>query len=285
MSAPLVDTHCHLDLEPLAGSVEAVLDRARRAGVQRCITIGTDLESSRANVALAKQHPMLWAAVGVHPSDAVSATDDVLAQIAALCEEPEVVAIGEVGLDYYRLPAMSANKQAGRHGECATAEAQERALRAFLTLAQRRNLPLLIHCRNAYDELLALLRREIKGSARGLMHCASGPPAFIEQALALGFYISFAGNVTFPNAHALRALIPLVPDERLLIETDAPFLAPQAVRGQPNEPAYVAHTAAYLAQLRGVTLGQLAELTSRNAQRLFGWPHLRPSLPERSERK
>ncbi len=254
----LVDTHCHLDLEPLSAQVEAVLARARAAGVRQCVSIGTTLEDSCANVALAQRHPSVFAAVGVHPHDADGVTDEMLRQIEVLAAERGVVAIGEVGLDLYR--------------QHATREHQERALRGFVAIAQRRGLPLAIHCREAYEPLLQLLKAEGGGQVRGLMHCASGPPSFIEGALGMGFYISFAGNVTFPNAKALRELVRLVPDDRLLVETDAPFLAPQPVRGQTNEPAHVAHTAAYLAALRGVGVEGLAAQTSRNARGLFGLP-------------
>ena len=255
MSLELVDTHCHLDLEPLASSIDEVLERARAAGVRQCVSIGTSVEASRANVALAHRYPEVVAAVGVHPNDADGVTDQVLADIEVLAADPRVVAIGEIGLDYYRQDATPAN--------------QESALRGFLAIAREHNLPVLIHCRSAYDALLTVLKEYASSSLRGVMHCASGPPEFIRQALALGFYISFAGNVTFPNAHALRELVPLVPDDRLLIETDAPFLAPQPVRGRKNEPAYVVHTAEYLAQLHGMTVETFGALTSRNAQTVF----------------
>lgn len=257
MPLELIDTHCHLDYEPLAAGVEAVLARARAAGVRECVSIGTTVEASRANVALAQRHPMIHAAVGVHPNEAETVTDQALAEIETLADDPRVVAIGEVGLDHYR--------------EHASPERQRDAFRHFMAIASRKHLPLLVHCRDAYEPLLEALRRDGGGSARGIIHCASGPPEFIRGALELGFYISFAGNVTFPNAHALRALVPLVPDERLLLETDAPFLAPQPVRGQPNEPAYVAHTAACVAGLRGATVEALGALTSANARRLFGF--------------
>ena len=258
MMPELVDTHCHLDLEPLASTVAQVLDRARSAGVTRCVSIGTTVEASRANVALAHQHAGVFAAVGVHPNETGTVTDAVLTEIERLAADPRVVAIGEVGLDYYRQEARP--------------EQQACALRGFLAIAQRRDLPVLIHCRNAYEPLLQLLRETPESSLRGAIHCASGPPEFIQGALELGLHISFAGNVTFPNAKALRELVTLVPDDRLLIETDAPFLAPQPVRGQKNEPAYVSHTAAYLAQLRGISLGALGQLTSQNAQRVFKFP-------------
>ncbi len=255
MSLELVDTHCHLDLEPLGHEVAAVLERARRAGVRHCISIGTTAEASRANVALAHQHLEVVAAVGVHPNEAQGVTDAVLTEIDALAADPRVVAIGEVGLDRYR--------------QRTSPEDQDRALREFISIAKRRSLPLLIHCRNAYEPLLAVLREAGGAPLHGVIHCASGPPEFIAGALALGLHVSFAGNVTFPNATALRALVPLVPDERLLIETDAPFLAPQPVRGKTNEPAFVAHTAEHLARLRGTTPEALGALTTRNARALF----------------
>ena len=253
-----MDTHCHLDLAPLSASVDAVLERARAAGVRWCVSIGTSVPASRANVELAARHPgMVRAAVGIHPNEADDATDEAIVEIDALAGRPGVVAIGEVGLDQYRRRAAP--------------EAQARALRGFIAIARRRNLPLLIHCRDAYEPLLAILR-ESGGSLRGIIHCASGPAEFIRESLALGLHISFAGNVTFPSAGALRELVALVPDDRLLVETDSPFLAPQPVRGQTNEPGYVAHTAAFLATLRGTTPDALAAMTTRNACRLFGLP-------------
>jgi len=258
MTAELIDTHCHLDLAPLDRAVDAVLARAAAAGVRACLTIGTTLPSSRAAVALAQRVPHLRAAVGVHPREAESVTEETLAAIDRLAAEPGVAAIGEVGLDTFR--------------GSTSLRAQEQALCGFVAIAQRRGLPLAVHCRDAYEPLLALLRRETRFPLRGALHCASGPAAFIQAVLALGLHVSFAGNVTFPNAKALRALVPLVPDERLLIETDAPFLAPQPVRGGPNEPAYVAHTARCLAALRGMTVERLGAVTSRNASALFGFP-------------
>lgn len=256
MALELIDTHCHLDIEPLSGNVEAVLKRAREAGVAQCVSIGTSVSASYANVALARRHPEVVAAVGIHPNDAETATEESLGAINALAEDPRVVAIGEIGLDFYRKQAPP--------------EKQASALRAFLAIAKAHDLPVLIHCRDAYEPLLKVLKGEKSTRLRGLIHCASGPETFIQGALALGFYISFAGNITFPNAQALRALLSLVPDDRLLIETDAPFLAPQPVRGRKNEPAYVAHTAAHIARLRGMDLGAFGRLTSRNARTLFG---------------
>jgi len=263
MPLDLIDTHCHLDLEPLSAAVEAVLGRAEAAGVRQCVSIGTTLPASRANVELARRHSQIKVAVGLHPYEAAAVTDAVLAEIDALAADPAVVAIGEVGLDCYR-------------GQ-APIDVQQRALAGFLALARRRGLPVIIHCREAYDALLRALRREGSGPWRGVLHCASGPPGFIQAALDAGLHVSFAGNVTYPSAQPLRELVGLVPDQRLLIETDSPFLAPQPVRGRTNEPAHVAHTAEAIARLRGLEPAALAALTSRNARTLFGLPP--PSPP------
>ena len=257
MSLELIDTHCHLDYEPLAGSRDAVLARAEAAGVRAMVSIGTTVATSRANVDLAHRYPQVFAAVGVHPHEADTVTDAHLAEVEALAADPRVVAVGEIGLDFYY--------------KNSSVDGQRRVFEAFLGLARRRELPIAIHCRDAYEPLLEMLR--VAAPAwRGVMHCASGTPDFIGGALALGFYVSFSGTVTFANATSTRALVPLVPDDRLLIETDAPFLAPQPVRGKPNEPAYLAHTAAHLAKLRGISVEALGTLTSRNARHLFRLP-------------
>lgn len=257
MAVAFVDTHCHLDYPPLDTDVAAVLQRAAAAGVGRCVTIGTTLARSQAGVAIARRFPQVRAAVGIHPNDCAGTDEAALRAIDALADDPVVAAIGEVGLDQYRKTVDLAQ--------------QQNVLQGFMAIARRRRLPLLIHCRDAYEPLLATLRHAA-ATWQGIIHCASGPAEFIQGALALGLHVSFAGNVTFPNAKALQALVPLVPEERLLIETDAPFLAPQPVRGQKNEPAYVAHTAAFVAQLRGVPLEHIAAVTTRNAQALFRFP-------------
>ena len=250
----LIDTHCHLNTEPLQENVRAVLHRAQAAGVVHCVCVGTSLATSQAAIGLARQWSMVRATVGVHPNDSETVTDELVRHLDTLAADPSVVAIGEVGLDFYREHASPAR--------------QMEALRGFIAIARRRQLPLSLHCREAYDALVPILQQAGPG-LRGVIHCASGPPAFIQAALELGLYVSFAGNVTFPNAPALRQLVSLVPDDRLLIETDSPYLAPQPVRGQPNEPAYVAHTANCLATLRGIPVEKLGRLTSDNARRLF----------------
>lgn len=261
MHPDFVDTHCHLHIEPLAGQIESVLQRAEEAGVRQWVTVGTTLEDSRVALALAHRYPKLRVAVGVHPHEVASVSDATYSALEVLSNDPMVVAIGEVGLDCFR----------SRHdlkGQC-------QVLRRFISLAQNRHLPLILHCREAYEPLLECLKASAQSPVQGVIHCASGPPDFIQRALEWGLHISFAGNVTFPSASALRELVKLVPDERLLIETDAPFLAPQPVRGKTNEPAYVVHTASLLAGLRGTTIETLGELTSRNARRLFRLPEIR----------
>jgi TatD DNase family protein len=262
MAGALVDTHCHLDYPPLSDDVAAVLQRAAAAGVQQCVTIGTSLERSRANIILAQRFPQqLRAAIGIHPNDCAETTAADLATLEQWAAQPGVVAIGEVGLDQYR--------------QTVPLEKQQAVLQGCLAIARRCHLPVLLHCRQAHAPLLEALRH-IAGAWQGIIHCASGPAEFIQEALALGLHISFAGNVTFPNAKALHALVPLVPDERLLLETDAPFLAPQPVRGQQNEPAFVTHTAAWVANLRGATVEHVARVTTRNACALLRLPAVMP---------
>lgn len=253
----LIDTHCHLDHPPLDAVAEEALTRAQEAGVRQCLTVSVDEASSRANIKLAQRYPELRVAVGVHPHDADSVTDEILAGIERLSGEPKVAAIGEVGLDYYR--------------KCSSPDNQRRVFMEFMKMAQRKNLPLVIHCREAYEELLELLQRHAARPQRGVIHCASGPTEFIEGALSLGMHVSFAGNVTFENAKDLQALVPNVPGERLLLETDAPFLTPEPKRGKMNEPAFLKYTAAFVARIRGVTEEAIAELTTRNACELFGF--------------
>ncbi|MBI3009998.1 MAG: TatD family hydrolase [Candidatus Omnitrophica bacterium] len=244
-----------MDQEPLSIKLEEVLTRARQAGVSRFITIGTDLPSSQANLLLARRYPEIHAAVGIHPHEAGSATDEQLEEIERLAQDPAVVAIGEVGLDCYR--------------NFSSLESQKRVFSQFISMSARLRLPLLLHCRDAYEVLLQLLKNSGRLPIEGILHCASGPASFILEAIALGLHVSFAGNLTYPKNGPLRQLVPLVPPQRLLLETDAPFLAPQPVRGRPNEPAYLTHTASEMAKLRGISVEALSELTSHNAKQLF----------------
>lgn len=270
----LVDTHCHLDRVEFEPDREAVLARARAARVGAVINPGVDLPSSRQACKLALE-PGLYAAVGVHPHEAQRMHEESWTEIERLLEEHRPVAIGEVGLDYYKAYSP-------RH-------LQLRVLERFVYLAHQRGLPLIFHCRQApldptganvaskgltgqaFEDLF-LVVKPYTGQLHGVMHCFSGTRQEAETALELGFDLSFSGTVTFPSAQALRDVAKAIPLDRLVLETDAPYLAPQPVRGQRNEPAYLAHTAAAIAELRGMPMEAFAEATTANAKRLFRLP-------------
>ncbi len=252
-----IDTHCHLDFKDFDTDRDEAIARAQKAGIGLLVDVGSSPEGSRRAVELAGRYECVYAAVGIHPHDALTATPEVLEKIRALALAPKVVAIGEVGLDYYR--------------DLSPRDEQQRVFRFFLTLAKELKLPLIIHSRESHADTIALLTEAFPaGGARGVMHCFSGGEAFLKESLALGFYISFSGALTFKNADKLRSVARQVPTERLLIETDAPFLSPQAYRGQRNEPAYLLHTAEELARLHGLTSADIARVTTHNARELFG---------------
>jgi TatD DNase family protein len=252
----LFDTHAHLHFPGFDEDREAVLARARAAGVRRMVTIGTDGETSRAALALAERHPDVWATAGVHPHDAAESDEAAQAEVERIAAERRVVAIGEIGLDFFR--------------NLSPPETQERVLRRFLALARRLRKPVVLHCRDAHAEILALLGEERVAEVGGIMHCFSGDVAIARRCLDLGLLISLAGPVTYPNARALPDVARFVPGDRLVVETDCPFLPPQGYRGKRNEPAYLTITAARVAELRGEPLDDLAARTTANACRLFG---------------
>jgi TatD DNase family protein len=251
----LVDSHCHLDDAQFDADREAVIDRARAAGVEEMLAVGTgsgppDLE---AGIRLAQSHARMWASVGVHPHDAAKASEETFARLRELLAHEKVVALGEIGLDY--------------HYNFSPPEVQRAAFTRQLEMARAAALPVIIHTREAWPDTLRLI--EEARPAAGIMHCFSGGPEEAERSLALGFHISFAGVVTFPNAHRVREAARLVPLDRLLIETDAPYLAPVPHRGKRNEPAFVVETARKLADLRGVPLEAIAATTAANFARLI----------------
>jgi TatD DNase family protein len=249
----VIDSHTHLDLcEP--ADTELVAE-AERAGVRRILTVGTDGASCRAALAAAEAFPQVYAAVGRHPNYATGFDDADLAELRALAAHPRCLAIGETGLDFYRDYAPRAD--------------QERAFVAQIELARETGKPLVIHTRAAEQDTLATLAAQAQGVSV-VMHCFS-MPAHLDECLARGYAISFAGNVTYKSAADLAAAARRVPDAQLLIETDAPYLTPQAVRKQPNQPAFVAHTAAFLAELRGVSVNELGAAIQVTAARVFGW--------------
>jgi TatD DNase family protein len=256
----LVDSHAHLDDPAFAQDLPAVLERARAAGVRWIVTAGTDLASSQRSLALARQYPGVRVAVGVHPSAAATWTPETAAALRQLAADPLVVAIGEIGLDYYRPGAPAAVQQA--------------VLWEQLRLASDLGRPVVLHNREATADLLALLHRWVaeRSPARGVLHCFTGDLATAQRALDLGFFLSFGGILTFPKSEPLRAVAAAVPLERLLLETDSPYLAPQPVRGRRNEPAYLRYVAEGLAARRGLSLEAVAAQTTANARQLFGLP-------------
>lgn len=251
-----VDTHCHLDHHEGLAAAEQV-ERARASGVSTLVTVGTDMASSTHAVQTALRHDGVWASVGVHPNDAMEATPQVLEVIDTLAQHEQVVAIGETGLDYYR--------------DHTTPEIQKRAFADHIALAKRHDKALIVHCRDAWEDLLEVL--EAEGSPdRVVLHCYSGDPDVTARCADAGFYMSFAGNVTFRNAEDLRVAAAAVPDELLLTETDSPFLSPHPHRGKPNEPARVVLVLETLAQVRDTGTDELAALVADNARRAFALP-------------
>ncbi len=252
----LVDSHCHLDFPDLVGRLPELLQNMSQAGVTRALCVAVNLEDFGAVLALARSDDRLCASVGVHP-DYADVTEPDVEMLLRLADDPKVVAIGETGLDYYRVPAEQLDWQRER-------------FRVHIRAASRCAKPLIIHTRSAADDTISIMREEGAGRAGGVMHCFTESWETAEAAMEMGFCISFSGIVTFRNAQALREVALRVPDDRLLIETDSPYLAPVPMRGRTNEPAFVRHVAEHLAQLRGVSLEQIAELTTRNFNRVFG---------------
>lgn len=261
----LVDSHCHLDFPDFAGEVGPLLDRARAAGVGVCVTICTKLTEFPRVRALAEQHADVWCSVGIHPHEAAHQPAITANDLAALARHPKVIGFGETGLDY--------------HYDHSPRDRQRAVFRTHIEAAAAAGLPLIVHTRNAEDDTAALLA-EAGGQGRlaGLLHCFTSSRALAERALDLGFYLSFSGIVTFRKSEELRAIARDVPADRLLVETDAPYLAPVPLRGRRNEPAFVVHTAAALAKVRGVDPQELARRTTENFFRLF--PKARPQHSE-----
>jgi len=257
VNAPLelFDTHAHLHFPEFDADREAMLHRARAAGVRRMVTIGTDADTTRAAIAIAEREGDVWATAGVHPHDAGETDDVALAEVERLAGNPRVVAIGEIGLDFFR--------------NLSPRDAQGRVFRRFIALARRLRKPVVVHCREAHAEVLSILSEERAAEVGGIMHCFSGDVEIARRCLDLGLVISLAGPVTYPNARALPDVARFVPADRLVVETDCPFLPPQGYRGKRNEPAYLALTAMRVAELRGESLETLARRTSDNARRLL----------------
>jgi TatD DNase family protein len=251
----LIDSHCHLDDKQFDPDRAEAIARALDAGVERMMAIGTgngppDLEAA---VRLARQHSFIYATVGVHPHDAAKATPETFTALETLAAEPKVLAIGEIGLDY--------------HYDFSPRDVQRDVFVGQLQLAGRAGKPIVIHTREAWDDTMLVLRENWSGG--GIIHCFSGGPEEARQALDLGFHLSFGGVITFPKAEAMREAARLAPEDRLLVETDAPYLAPVPKRGKRNEPAFMVETARRLAEVRGVPPERIAEATTANFERLL----------------
>ncbi len=253
----LVDSHCHLDrldLEPFDGRFERLLAATAEAGVEQMLCVSIDLENYPAMLQLVEAYPQVLLSVGVHPNEEHRREPEA-GELERLAAHPKNVAIGETGLDYFR-----------SSGEL---EWQRLRFRRHIAAARACNKPLIIHTRNAREDTLRIMEEEGADRVGGVMHCFTEDWATASRALAMGFYISFSGIVTFRNAEDLRQVAAKVPEERLLIETDAPYLAPVPHRGKPNLPAYVGHVAECLAEVRGTSAQEIADLTRENFQRLF----------------
>jgi len=253
---PYIDTHCHLDHHHELSAAEQVR-RARDAGVTAMVTVGTDLASSVQAVATASRFDGVWAAVGIHPNDAMEATPRVLELLEELARDPACVAIGETGRDHYRDHTSPAQ--------------QDAAFRAQIDIAKRTDRTLVIHCRDAWPEVLSTLE-EVGAPERVVMHCFSGDLAVVERCAEAGYFTSFAGNVTFRNAAPLREAAAAAPRELLLTETDSPYLTPHPHRGQPNDPSFVPFTARTLAQAHDISEVELLAELADNTERAFALP-------------
>jgi TatD DNase family protein len=254
-----IDSHAHLEMKEFDSDRPQVIERAIVQGVTGIITIGTDLESSLKALALAKTYRNIWATVGFHPHDAASFNPEILLQLSGLTKDPLVVAVGEIGLDFYR--NLSPQKQ------------QKEVFRQLIHLARAVNLPIIIHDREAHEEVLAILREERAWEIGGVFHCFSGDWEMAKQCLDLNFFLSVTGAVTYKKSSVLEEVVRRAPLEFLLLETDAPYLTPHPFRGQRNEPAYLVHTAEQVAGIKGIPLSELSHVVLQNICRAFKrWP-------------
>lgn len=254
----LTDSHCHLTAEQFAGDREAAIERADAAGVTRIVTIASNVRDAEATISLARAHPAVWATVGIHPHEAEQAALGDIERLGDLVGQDSVVAVGETGLDY--------------HYDNSPRDVQRKLLDAHARLATESGLPLVIHSRSADQDLMAFLE-DLPDSVTGVLHCFTGGRGLFDVAVERGWYFGYGGIATFKNFDA-HNLLRMVSSDRLLLETDAPYLAPVPNRGKRNEPAYMVHVAARIAEIRGVDVGTVARTTSSNAVRLFGLPPL-----------
>ncbi|MCD6581667.1 MAG: YchF/TatD family DNA exonuclease [Desulfuromusa sp.] len=253
----LVDSHAHLDGGKFANDLDETIERATANGISHILTIGCDLESSENSITVAERYENIFAAVGVHPHDATEINDAALAKLRTMLSHPKVVALGEIGLDFYR--------------DRSPREIQRSAFRQQIRLAKEVDKPIIVHDRDAHDEVIQILKEENAAQVGGVLHCFSGDLEMAKQCLELGFYLSFTGTITYPKNDIIREIIKEIPIDRMLVETDCPYLSPQKFRGKRNEPAYVRYTAEKMAEVKGLSIEDVARVTSRNCHDLFGF--------------
>ncbi|MGG4142005.1 TatD family hydrolase [Paenibacillus algorifonticola] len=252
----LFDTHTHLDSPHFDEDREAVIERARAAGVDLMVNIGFNRETIPTTLALAEKYDFIYAAVGWHPVDSIDMLPEDLGWIEELCSHPKVVAIGEIGLDY--------------HWDTSPKDVQHRVFREQIRLAKKLRKPIIIHNRDAHEDVVKLLKEENASEVGGVMHCFSGSPETAQKCLDMNFYISFGGPLTFKNARVPKEVLSMVPSDRILIETDAPYLTPHPFRGKRNETSYVSLVAEAAAEILGKSVAEIANLTTENGKKCFG---------------
>ncbi len=260
------DTHCHLDFPEFASEVDAIVERAQAAGITKLISIGTSLASSARAIAIAERFPNVYAVVGWHPGDAHHAPDDIRAELRSMAMHPKVVALGEAGLDYYRLPGKTDPSKA--HEDTVIKAKQAEIFRQHLEVAVEVGLNLVIHTRESMDDTIAQIS-SYAGKVRGVFHCFVDGPATMQRVLDMNSIVSFTGILTFKNAEVVRTTLSAVPMGKFMLETDAPFLAPVPYRGKRCEPAYVRDTALKAAEIKGVSIEDLSAATCRTAHEFF----------------
>lgn len=254
----LIDSHAHIELEPLSEDVAGVIARAAAIGVVGIVTVGIDVEDAKLALKIARENSFVFASIGIHPHNAKDAGNDVLKAMGDLADDPKVVAYGEIGLDFFRNHSPR--------------DVQLGVFRDQIELGKSKNKPLVIHLRDAYPEGLKILEEKGPYPAGGVIHCFSGDESDSKRALDMGFYVSIPGTITYRKNDQLRSIVSHIPEDRILLETDCPFLSPEPLRGRDNEPAFIIHTARKVAEVRESDLSAIAELTTRNAIRLFNLP-------------
>ena len=255
VSSMLIDTHCHLDFKDFDDDRPAVLKRSMDSGIGVIINVASSMEGTARSIQIAGENDFIYASAGIHPHEADKVSDNDIKLFAEFLNKPKVVAIGEIGLDYYK--------------NISSKENQQRLFIRLLEIAKDASLPLIIHNRDAHTDMIDTLKNIIGSPINGVMHCFSGDEKFLKICLDMGFFISFTCNITYKNANSLREIVKLVPTDRLLLETDAPFLAPQAFRGKRNEPAYIKYVAEEISRIKGLSFEEIAGITTKNAGQLF----------------